>query len=37
MPPSEKQHRPTMEQEIGRPAVSEPELVNAESPHREGS
>ena len=30
----EKRRRPSLKQEMERPAVSEPELVNAESPHR---
>jgi glucose-fructose oxidoreductase len=33
LPELEKRRRPTMEQEIRRPAVSKPELVHAESPH----
>lgn len=35
LPPFEKKERPNMEQEMKRPAVSEPELVNARSPHGE--
>lgn len=35
LPPLEKRTRPSMEQEIKRPAVSEPELVHARSPHGE--
>jgi glucose-fructose oxidoreductase len=33
LPPLEKHKRPSREQELERPPVSEPELVHAESPH----
>jgi glucose-fructose oxidoreductase len=34
LPPQQKAQRPTIEQEIARPAVSEPELVHTESPSK---